>query len=79
MTALARPPETQGLFVPDNEVERNRWFWRDLNAMTRSMFGDGAKSVAPFFLEAEKPKSPAVGRGAGRRGSISPITICNTR
>jgi surfeit locus 1 family protein len=54
LTALARPPETQGLFVPDNEIERNRWFWRDLRAMTRSMFGDGAKDVAPFFLEAER-------------------------
>lgn len=58
VTALARPPETQGLFVPDNEVEQNRWFWRDLRAMIRSMFGDGAKDVAPFFLEAEKSDVP---------------------
>ena len=54
VTALARPTEPQGLFVPNNEVERNRWFWRDLKAMTRSMLGEDAKGVAPFFLEAEK-------------------------
>jgi surfeit locus 1 family protein len=58
VTALARPPEAQGLFVPDNEIEQNRWFWRDLKAMTKSMFGDGAKDVAPFFLEAEKSDVP---------------------
>jgi surfeit locus 1 family protein len=58
VTALARPPEAQGLFVPDNEIEQNRWFWRDLKAMTKSMFGEEAKEVAPFFLEAEKSDVP---------------------
>ena len=55
VTALARPTEPQGLFVPNNE---NRWFWRDLKAMTRSMLGEDAKGVAPFFLEAEKSDIP---------------------
>ena len=73
VTALARPPETQGLFVPDNEVERNRWFWRDLNAMTRSMFGDGAKNVAPFFLEGEKSEIP----GGWPRGGETRLDLPN--
>lgn len=60
VTGLARPPETQGLFIPDNDVEQNRWFWRDLFAMAKSMFGGGAgtKGVAPFFLEAERSDIP---------------------
>lgn len=60
ITGLARPPETQGLFIPDNEIEQDRWFWRDLSAMARSMFGGGAgtKDVAPFFLEAERSDIP---------------------
>jgi surfeit locus 1 family protein len=60
ITGLARPPETQGLFVPDNEIEQNRWFWRDLSAMAKSMFGGeaGTKDVAPFFLEAERSDIP---------------------
>ncbi len=54
ITGLARPPETQGLFIPDNEIEQNRWFWRDLAAMAKSVFGGDTKDVAPFFLEAER-------------------------
>ncbi|HYB05699.1 MAG TPA: SURF1 family protein [Methyloceanibacter sp.] len=55
VTGPARPPESQGLFIPDNEIEQNRWFWGDLFAMAKSMFGGvaGTKDVAPFFLEAE--------------------------
>jgi surfeit locus 1 family protein len=55
---LARPSEVQGRFVPDNEVERNRWFWRDLPAMARSIFPAGAPNLAPFFLDAEKSEVP---------------------
>jgi surfeit locus 1 family protein len=73
VTALARPPETQGLFVPDNEIEQNRWFWRDLKAMTRSMFGDGAKDVAPFFLEAERSDVP----GGWPRGGETRLDLPN--
>ena len=58
VTALARPPETQGVFIPNNEPERNRWFWRDLAAMAQSMFGSSAPAVAPFFLEAELSDIP---------------------
>jgi surfeit locus 1 family protein len=58
VTGLVRSPEIQGSFIPDNEVEANRWFWRDLPAMARSMFPDRATEVAPFFLEAEKSDVP---------------------
>ena len=58
MTGLARMPETQGLFIPDNEPAENRWFWRDLGAMSKSMFPAGAADVAPFILEAERSDVP---------------------
>jgi surfeit locus 1 family protein len=58
VTALARPSETQGVFIPNNEPERNRWFWRDLAAMAQSMFGSSVPAVAPFFLEAERSDIP---------------------
>jgi surfeit locus 1 family protein len=73
VTALARPPETQGLFVPDNEIEQNRWFWRDFKAMTKSMFGEGTKEVAPFFLEAEKSDVP----GGWPRGGETRLDLPN--
>jgi surfeit locus 1 family protein len=58
ITGLVRTPETQGTFVPDNEVAANRWFWRDLPGMERSIYPGGAPSLAPFFLEAEKSDVP---------------------
>ncbi|MGD9502915.1 MAG: SURF1 family protein [Methyloceanibacter sp.] len=58
VTGLVRMPETQTLFIPDNDPETNRWFWRDAGAMTRSMFPGQAVTAAPFFLEAEKGEAP---------------------
>lgn len=58
VTGLARTPDTQGLFIPDNEPAENRWFWRDLGAMSASMFPAGAPNVAPFILEAERSDIP---------------------
>ncbi len=58
VTGLVRLPDRQGLFTPDNEPEANRWFWRDLNGMTFSMFPTATMHPAPFFLEAEKSDVP---------------------
>lgn len=58
VTGLARPSESQGPFVPNNEPEHNRWFWRDLGAMARSMFPGGAPELAPFFVDAERSDVP---------------------
>ncbi len=66
VTGFVRAPETQGLFTPDNDPEANRWFWRDLAGMTRSMFPHGTIEVAPFFLEAEKTAVPGGWPEAGQ-------------
>lgn len=58
VTGIVRAPETQGLFLPDNEPKANRWFWRDLRGMARSAFPGGVIQVAPFFVEAEKSSVP---------------------
>jgi surfeit locus 1 family protein len=58
VTGLARTPETQGSFTPDNEPARNRWFWRDLPSMAASMFPGESVKLAPFFLDAEKSDVP---------------------
>ena len=60
VTGLLRAPDTQGLFIPDNDPARNRWFWRDLAGMTVSMFPGGSTRVAPFFLDAERSEVPGV-------------------
>ena len=43
-----RAAGTQGWFVPDNNVARNEWYWRDLEAMSASVDGNSA----PFLAEA---------------------------
>jgi len=58
VTGIVRSPETQTVFTPDNEPKANRWFWRDLAGMARSMFPDGTIDVVPFFLEADKSEVP---------------------
>jgi surfeit locus 1 family protein len=58
VTGLARNPDSQGPFIPDNEPAENRWFWRDLGAMSKSMFPAGAPDIAPFILEAERSDIP---------------------
>ena len=58
LTGIVRMPETPGPFTPNNEPEANRWFWRDLGAMARSMFPNEPVELAPFFLEAEKGEVP---------------------
>lgn len=73
VTGLVRMPETQGLFIPDNEPGTNRWFWRDLRGMAESMFPSGAIEVAPFFLEAEKSDVP----GGWPEGGQTRLVIVN--
>ena len=58
VTGVVRSPETQGLFLPDNEPKADRWFWRDLQGMALSAFPNGVIQVAPFFVEAEKSSVP---------------------
>jgi surfeit locus 1 family protein len=58
VTGIVRLPDRQGAFTPDNEPEANRWFWRDKDALARSMFPGESVRVAPFFLEAEKGEAP---------------------
>jgi surfeit locus 1 family protein len=58
VTGIVRAPDTQTLFIPDNEPAANRWFWRDLHAMSRQMFQQRLIDVAPFFLEADNTPVP---------------------
>lgn len=58
VTGIVRMPDTPGVFTPENEPKANRWFWRDLLGMTRSMFPSATTVVAPFFLEAEDSDIP---------------------
>jgi len=73
ITGLARPPESQGLFLPDNEPENNRWFFRDLNGMVFSMYPTATLDPTPFFIEAEQSDVP----GGWPRGGETKLDLPN--
>lgn len=59
VTGLVRLSETPGIFTPDNDPERNRWYWRDVAGMARSISGAEAVDIAQFLIAAEPSDGPA--------------------
>lgn len=58
LVGLARAPEVQGWFTPDNQPAANRWFWRDIPEMIASLPAGTAKRAVAFMVEAEKRDVP---------------------
>lgn len=73
VTGLVRVPESKGAFTPDSDPDRDRWYYRDLDGMARSMFGDKPQNLAPFFLEAEESGPP----GSWPRGGQTRLDLPN--
>ncbi|MGE0233503.1 MAG: SURF1 family protein [Flavobacteriaceae bacterium] len=51
IVAMIRGPGSQSLFTPDNDPVGNRWFWRDIPAMTAQL-RKNAPAVAPAEIPA---------------------------
>ncbi len=74
VVGLARAPETQGLFTPDNDTVANAWYWRDLVAMGRVVLTPEQQAkLAPFFVEAEPMAVP----GGWPRGGVTRLELPN--
>jgi surfeit locus 1 family protein len=74
IVGLARAPEVRGLFTPDNDAAANSWFWRDLDAMGRSVLGpDERQRLVPFFVEAEAAPVP----GGWPQGGVTRLDLPN--
>jgi cytochrome oxidase assembly protein ShyY1 len=55
-----RFPETAGLLTPSANVEKRLWFTRDHLAMAQAFgWGNGGKTVAPFYIDLEQPVPPS--------------------
>jgi surfeit locus 1 family protein len=55
LTGVIRLPERPGRFVPANQPDRNLWYSRDIEAMTRhSKF----TAAAPFMVDLKTPIPP---------------------
>ncbi|MBZ0217585.1 MAG: SURF1 family protein [Fimbriimonadaceae bacterium] len=57
ITGLVRTTGEQGLFVPDNDVSGNIWYWRDLHGMSISL-GISEPDILPFYLDLKSPAPP---------------------
>ena len=53
VVGVVRLGEAKGMFLPDNDIDANQWFWRDLETMRTIAAGGGAIDVAPFMLQLE--------------------------
>lgn len=73
VTGLVRVPESKSTFTPDTDPDRDLWYYRDLDGMARSMFGDKPPNLAPFFLEAEESGPP----GSWPRGGQTRLDLPN--
>ncbi|WET74524.1 SURF1 family protein [Rhizobium croatiense] len=60
VTGLARAklPGKPSSLVPDNDVAKNIFFWKDLDVMAESVGLDKAR-VLPFFVDADSTPNPA--------------------
>lgn len=74
VAGLAREQGDRNAFTPDNDVQKNTWYWRDLPAFTRSAFGDGKVAGARLALDASpEPQNP----GGWPRGGTTLLKISN--
>ena len=77
IVGLLRGPGEKAMFTPENDPDRNLWFWRDLGGMS----GCGAKARGPYcasyvraFVDAEaEPANP----GGWPRGGTTNLQISN--
>jgi surfeit locus 1 family protein len=53
VVGLLRRPETAGPFTPTNDVARNLWYWRDLDAMAAAAVGPERLGIVPFFIDSQ--------------------------
>ena len=76
LVGLVRLPARKGAFDPENDVQRKRWYWRDLAAMLRASRVDTATAY-PFFLELEAPRSRPAGAPSYAEAGVTIVQLPN--
>jgi len=56
LTGYLRFPEAAGTLTPSENIGKRLWFTRDHLAIARALgWGEGGKSIAPFYVDLESP------------------------
>ncbi len=71
VTGLARAPGESNFVTPENEPQRNRWYWRDLESIVAQLPKNVWGRTAPFFVEAEAGALP----GEWPRGGVTQLRL----
>lgn len=50
--ARSAPGQKPNGFVPDNDLEKNIYYWKSLDQMTQQAFGNSTVLVEPYFVDA---------------------------
>jgi surfeit locus 1 family protein len=74
VTGLLRHPDVHGMFIPANDVARNIWYWRDIDAMAAAAGGGDAPSVHRFIVDAEAAPAPP---GGWPKGGVTRLELPN--
>ncbi len=74
VVGLVREQGERNSFTPDNDVQKNVWYWRDLPGLSRSAFPAAGTATAPIAIDAElEPKPP----GGWPRGGVTLVKLPN--
>lgn len=76
VTGLARNPLSgkPSMMVPDNDPDKNIFYWKDLRAMAILSDLDVDRGVLPFFIDADARPNP----GGLPRGGVTMIDLPNS-
>jgi surfeit locus 1 family protein len=73
VTGLLRVADVQTMFVPGNDVAKNIWYWRDIDAMAKTLGAD-APRVHRYVIDAEaNPPTP----GGWPKGGVTRLELPN--
>lgn len=65
-----RPGGKKGFFVPDNQPDKNDWYWRDHGAMAAAAGLDGQNALVPFFVESSRAANGGWPNGRATRPKL---------
>ncbi len=80
---LVRLPASKGMFFPENDVQKNLWYWPDIAAMTASAFQDGPQKAPggpqrpealPLVIAADPQPEPP---GGLPKGGVTRLDLPN--
>ncbi len=72
--ARSAPSERPNSFVPDNDLEKNVFYWKSLDQMKQRLPNEIEGDVLPFFLDADETPVP----GGAITGGVTRIAFPNS-